>query len=93
MGIRMALGATAADVRGLVFRQGATVVSVGIVLGLVVALGLSRVMRGMLYGVSPTDPASYVVLTGVMAAVAALALYLPARRASRVDPLEAIGSE
>lgn len=93
MGIRMALGATAADVRGLVLRQGATVVSTGIVLGLFVALGLSRAMRGMLYGVSPTDPASYVVLTGVMAGVAALALYLPARRASRVDPLEAIGSE
>lgn len=89
----MALGATAVDVRALVLREGGLVVVAGIVLGLAVALALGRVMQGMLFGVSPTDPASYVVLTVAMAAVAALALYLPARRASRVDPADAIGSE
>lgn len=93
IGIRMALGATAAQVRGLVFRQGGVVVAAGIALGLAAALLLSRMLEGMLYGVSPTDPASYALLTGLMAAVATLALYLPARRASRVDPREAIGDE
>lgn len=90
IGIRMAMGATGADVRRLVVRQGGLFVLAGILVGVGAALLLSRVLRGMLYGVAPTDPGSYGVVIGLMGAVAALALYVPARRASRVDPVEAI---
>jgi predicted lysophospholipase L1 biosynthesis ABC-type transport system permease subunit len=93
IGVRLALGANAADVRWMVLRQGGLVVLVGIGVGLVGAFALTRTLRGMLFGVSPTDLASYAVLTGLMLVVALLALYLPARRASRVDPLEALRTE
>jgi predicted permease len=93
IGVRMALGARAGDVRAMVLRQGGRVVLGGTVAGLAVALALTRFMEGMLYGISPTDPISYVVLTLFMLLVAGLALWLPARRASRVDPMEALRAE
>ncbi len=93
IGVRLALGARASDVRLMVLRQGGAVVIAGIAVGLVGAVLLTRTLRAMLFGVSPTDPASYAVLTLVMLLVALLALYLPARRASRVDPMEALKAE
>jgi ABC-type antimicrobial peptide transport system permease subunit len=93
IGVRLALGAGVADVRWMVVRQGGTVVLAGIGLGLAGAVALTRTLRGMLFGVSPTDPVSYAGLTLVMMLVALLALYLPARRASRVDPIEALRAE
>ncbi|MDE3156381.1 MAG: ABC transporter permease [Acidobacteriota bacterium] len=93
IGLRLALGAQASDVLRLVFTQGGAVVLAGVAVGLAGAVALTRLMRGLLFGVSPTDPLSYAVLTGLMLLVAALAVYLPARRASRVDPTEALRSE
>jgi putative ABC transport system permease protein len=93
IGVRLALGARAADVRWMVLRQGGSVVLAGIGVGLVGAVLLTRALRAMLFGVSPTDVPSYVVLTAVMLLVALAALYLPARRASKVDPMEALRGE
>ena len=93
IGVRLALGARAADVRWMVLRQGGSVVLAGIAIGLVGAVLLTRTLRAMLFGVSPTDVPSYAVLTMVMLLVALAALSLPARRASKVDPIEALRSE
>ncbi|MEX1257415.1 MAG: FtsX-like permease family protein, partial [Gemmatimonadota bacterium] len=93
IGVRMALGAGTGDVRRMVVRQGGGVVLAGVAAGLAGALLLTRLMEGMLFGVSALDPASYALLTALMLGVAAPALYLPARRASQVNPLEALRSE
>ncbi len=92
IGVRLALGARPADVLRLVMRQGGAVVGAGIAAGLVAAAALTRLMSGMLYGVHPFDPLSYAALTALMLGVAALALWFPARRAARLDPLEALRS-
>lgn len=93
IGVRRALGARVADVQWMIVRQGGTVVLAGIAIGLLGAAALTRLMRGMLFGVSSTDPLSYAAVTGVMLVVAGLALWVPARRASRVDPTEALRSD
>jgi len=90
IGIRVALGAGTGRIVRLVLRQGLTLATVGIVIGVVGALMLSRLTRTLLFGVSPNDPRTYVAVAGVIAAVALLACLLPAQRAMRVDPLEAI---
>jgi putative ABC transport system permease protein len=90
VGLRMALGAGAADVRWMVFRQGAAVVSGGLAAGLLGAFALTRTLRAVLFGVEPTDPATFLVVTLGLATAAAAALWLPARRAARVSPLEAL---
>ncbi len=93
IGVRVALGARAEEIRALVFRQGIGVVAGGVVLGLVAAFGLSRLMASILFEVSTSDPVSFLLAPVVLVAVALLATWLPARRAARVDPLEALRAE
>ena len=93
VGIRMALGATTSDVVRLVMREGVRFTIAGLALGVVLALLLTRTIRVLFWGVSPADPLTYAIVCLVFGAVALLACYLPARRAARVDPLEALRSE
>ena len=93
IGIRMALGAKRTDVLRMVVRQGMTMTLIGLALGLVGVVALSRVMVGMLYGVSPTDPLTFTGVSIVLLIVALLACLIPARRATRVDPIVALRSE
>lgn len=93
IGIRMALGAQRGDVLRMVLRRGGIVAGTGIVLGLAGAAGVSRSLTAMLYGLTPRDPAAYVAVPLLFAAVTALASYVPARRAARVDPMAAIRRE
>lgn len=90
IGIRMALGAQAGDVLKLVVRGGMILTSIGLAIGLGVGLILTRLMKGLLYGISPLDPLSYIAAIMILAVVALLAVFLPARRATRVDPLAAL---
>ena len=91
--VRMALGAEAQRVRRMVVMEGARVTLVGVAVGLVAALGLTRVLETMLFGVGKLDVLTFVVMSGVMVAVAFLASYLPARRASSVDPMRSLRTE
>jgi putative ABC transport system permease protein len=93
IGIRMALGAQIGDVRKMFLRHGLVLTTTGIALGVGVALVLSRVIRALLFGVSPMDPLTYVAVSAALAAVMLLAMYLPARRASRVDPVVALRAD
>jgi predicted permease len=93
IGIRMALGARQGTVLGMVLRETSLVVAIGIAIGVPVALALTRVVSSQLYGLKATDPLTIVAASLVLAAVAMFAGYLPARRASRVDPLVALRYE
>ena len=93
LGIRMALGAQVSDVLKLVLRQGMMLALTGEAIGLVAAFALTRVIRGLLFGVTPNDAMTFVAVAGVLAIVALLACYLPARRATKVDPLIALRYE
>jgi putative ABC transport system permease protein len=93
IGVRMALGASERDVLRLVGGQGLMLVTIGLTLGLIAALGLTRFMAVLLFGVSPSDPPTYFTLTTVLALVGLLACWLPARRAARINPLDAIRHE
>ncbi len=93
IGIRMALGARESDVFRLVVGHGLTLGLVGVGLGVAGALVLTRFLTSLLYGIRPTDPLTYLVVSLVLAAVAALASYIPARRATKVDPMEALRYE
>ncbi|EPX57128.1 hypothetical protein D187_006882 [Cystobacter fuscus DSM 2262] len=93
IGIRMALGAQPGDVVRLVMRQGVVLASLGVGIGVLVALSLSRFVESLLYGVSARDPLTFGVLSVLLGGVALLATWLPARRASRVDPIIAMRGE
>ena len=93
IGIRFALGAHPREVLRLVVRQGMQLVIAGILLGIAGALALTRLMASLLYGVSPTDPATFVAVSVFLAMVALIACYVPARRAMRVDPIVALRTE
>ena len=90
IGVRLALGAQSADVSRLVLRQGMGMVAIGLIAGLLAALGLTRFLSAMLYGVRATDPLSFSAFVLVLMSVAFLACYIPARRAMRVDPIVAL---
>lgn len=90
IGVRMALGARGADIVRLVVGQGLTLAAFGIVIGLVGAFALSRLVESMLFGVAPSDPLTYVGISGLLIVVATVACYLPARRTTRVDPMIAL---
>ena len=93
IGVRLALGAERGAILRMVVRRGMLLTSVGIAAGLVAALAASRLLTGMLYGVEPGDPATYATVATVLGGIALVASYLPARRATRVDPIVALRSE
>jgi putative ABC transport system permease protein len=89
----MALGAQTGDVRQLFLRHGLLLTGVGIALGTGVAVAITRVMSALLFGVSPMDPVTYVAVAASLGSIALLATYLPARRASHVDPVVALRAD
>ena len=93
IGIRMALGAKQGDVLGFVIKQGLTLTMIGLAIGIVVSLALTRLMESLLFGVGATDPITFVVISLLLAIVSIFATYLPARRATRVDPMIALRYE
>jgi putative ABC transport system permease protein len=93
LGIRIALGAQVSDVLRMILGQGMVVIGVGLIAGLAAAFGLTRLLRSLLFGVGENDPVTFVVITGVLLLVALVACYIPARRATKVDPLVALRAE
>jgi putative ABC transport system permease protein len=93
VGIRMALGARGRDVIGLVLKQGVSLAGIGVAIGLLASLAMTRLMKGLLFGVSAHDPLTFSAIMVLLLGVAWLACWLPARRATKVDPLVALRNE
>ena len=93
IGIRLALGAQGVDVLQMVLRQSAKMALVGVAIGIAAALGLTDLMRSLLFGVSPRDPLTFAAVAGLLIVVALLASYIPARRAMLIDPIVALRYE
>jgi ABC-type antimicrobial peptide transport system permease subunit len=92
-GLRMAMGASRSDLVRLVLHQGLQLVAVAVLLGVAAAIALSRVLQGLVFEVGTTDPLTFVAVVGLLALTALAACWLPARRASRVDPITAMRRE
>jgi ABC-type antimicrobial peptide transport system permease subunit len=93
IGVRMALGGQTSDIAALVMRYGIRLTAAGLVIGLAGALSLGRLMRALLFGVTPTDPLTLAGASALTAAIAIVACYLPARRAMKVDPAIALRAQ
>ncbi|HKG60294.1 MAG TPA: ABC transporter permease [Pyrinomonadaceae bacterium] len=93
LGIRIALGAQVGDVLKMILGQGMAVIGIGLIAGLAAAFGLMRLLRSLLFGVGENDPLTFAAITGVLMLVALIACYIPARRATKVDPLVALRAE
>ncbi len=93
IGVRMALGASSADIRGMILRQSLTMIVAGVALGMAGAIEAARLLQKLVQGVGPTSPSTYMAMLALLAAAALLASFLPARRASRIDPLTALRQE
>jgi len=93
IGIRLALGAPVQNVTRMFVRRGLVLSGIGVACGLTAALALTWLMKPLLFEISPTDPLTYIAVSGGLILAATLACYLPARRAMRVDPVEALRAE
>jgi putative ABC transport system permease protein len=93
IGIRMALGAERGDVLSLVVKHGIGLTGAGVLLGLIGAVGLTRFLKSLLYGVQPIDWGTFLIASAILSATALLASYIPARRAAKVDPMVALRYE
>jgi putative ABC transport system permease protein len=93
IGVRMALGARPRDVLRIIVKQGITLVGIGLGIGLIGAAALSRVMESLLFGIGATDAATFVLVSLLLSAIALLACFIPARRATKVDPMIALRYE
>ena len=93
IGVRMALGATRRDVLRLVLTRALRIVVAGVIVGLAGAAGVTRVLQRFLFGVTPTDPIAFTIVTLLLMAVGLMAAWLPARRATRIDPCAALRAE
>jgi ABC-type antimicrobial peptide transport system permease subunit len=93
IGIRLALGAQPGELRRMFVRHGLVLAGIGVAIGLVAATGLMRLMKSLLFGISPLDPVIYAAVPIVLVLAAVLASYLPARRAAVVDPVEALRAD
>jgi ABC-type antimicrobial peptide transport system permease subunit len=93
IGIRLALGAQQRELRLMFVRSALTLTGIGVTAGLLAAVGLTRLMKSLLYGIGPLDPLTYIAVPAVLVLAATLASYLPARGVAAVDPVEALRAE